>query len=108
MGIRFTDDQRRLFLVLTGMEPPKLDPDRLRGVADGFSEVLGLLASLPDDLVRTVGRIRTQFTGIAADRFVDSMSDFLSGPDYVGSARGAAGSVAKYARSAATSFEYAV
>ncbi|RPK33555.1 hypothetical protein [Streptomyces sp. ADI93-02] len=109
MGIQFTPDQRRLFLVLTGMEPPKLDPDRLRGVADGFSEVLGLLGSLPDDLVRTVGRVRSQFSGAAADAFEQSMAAFVSGPaNYVGAAREAAGSVAKYARSAATSFEYAV
>ncbi|MFD9292580.1 hypothetical protein ACFWBV_30760 [Streptomyces sp. NPDC060030] len=107
MGIRFTDDQRRLFLVLTGMEPPELDPAGLRAVADGFTDVVALLAGLQDRLTAAVRGVRTQFSGVAAEAFERSMADFMSGPtDYVGAARKAASSVARYARSAATDFEY--
>ncbi|RPK32527.1 hypothetical protein [Streptomyces sp. ADI93-02] len=107
MGIRFTDDQRRLFLVLTGMEPPELDPSGLRAVADGFTDVVALLAGLQDRLAAAVRGVRTQFSGVAAEAFEHSMADFMSGPtDYVGTAREAASSVARYARSAATDFEY--
>ncbi|WP_206432800.1 WXG100 family type VII secretion target, partial [Streptomyces sp. ADI93-02] len=105
--MQFTPDQERLFKVLAGVEPPRLDPDRLRALGEGFAAVAGVLESLPGDLAGAVGRVRSQFSGVAADAFERSMADFVSGPtDYVGGAREAAGSVARYARSSATNFEY--
>ncbi|MCO5991689.1 hypothetical protein NE235_36820, partial [Actinoallomurus spadix] len=78
-GVAFNDDERRLFLVLMGEEPPEAVPGEVYGLSQPFYDFATNLANLPGQLSDTLTKIDGALPDEVVAQYKEVIRDLTGG-----------------------------
>ncbi|WP_333769016.1 DUF6531 domain-containing protein [Streptomyces sp. IBSBF 2435] len=96
-----------MFSGLSGMPWPQANEDILREVQGLYVSASGDFDELADSVGSLVRAVSENFHGESAEAFLANMRDYVSGPDYLGTAKDQTLKLAEYAENYAAEVEYA-